>query len=836
MKLIALPPGADLDALSSAFAALKLHTDAKLLKPYQLSKSAARAFKRFKHLFRIEDKQPPSAEVLILVDNCHPERIPNLPKYERLLIYDHHEGCEAEGATLKVDKVGACTTLLVEELERNGIGISPDEATLLVLGIYEDTGRFLHLGTTGRDLKAAAFLLEKGANLQTVEEILEDKLSKKDLEVVYKLLRSVEYVETPKGFRVAVATFKGETYHPDFQDLVYQLKEFTENVDGFYIIYEAGNKTYVFGRAVNSDYNTAEVLKKLGGGGHGEASSLKLEGITAERVKKRLLDILQERFENIYLENFMSFPPLVIRSDETVEEALKKLVDYGFAGAPVVDAEGKPLGVVFKKELLRVLKHLGDGSEKVENFINRDVRVLHLRDTIWEAEEILARFGQKLIPVVNDEGKVVGVLTRLDVYKNILSETPAEGGHRKINLPENIREFAETVGKVAKELGVRAYIVGGVVRDILLGKPVWDLDIVVEGGNAVELAKKIGDIYGVKVHTFEDFKTAHLKVGNLKVEFATSRRESYERSGAYPKVEPAPLKEDIFRRDFTINTLAVSLNPEDFGTLVDYLGGERDLKEGVIRIIHSLSFVEDPIRILRALRFAGRFGFELSKGTKTLLRRAVELGVLKNAPRGRIANELRLALREEKFLDILKLYKKFGILEQIFPPTFQWSMVNEEELKRLKRLLDEYGRITKPGWVLLVALLLPMKKEEALEVLKELSAPSEIKEIFLQAKEQAGKILRVLRSAKTPYELLKGLKPFRDETLLIVASKGSECTEKLIEFYLKGLKEFKAKVDVEGLKRRGLKGKELGKAVEREKERLINTLLGDRFSEICPKS
>ncbi len=836
MKLVVLPVGADLDALSSAYAVLKLHPDAELLKPPQLSKSAARAFKRFKHLFRLAEKTPERVETLFLVDTCSFARISEYPEWEKLVVYDHHEGCNLEGATLKVEKVGACTTLLVEELEREQIDLTAEEATLLLLGIYEDTGSFLHLGTTPRDLRAAAYLLEMGADLKTVEEIVEDKLSGEELEVVYKLLRSIEYVETPDGFRVAVATFKGENYRPDFQELVYKLKEFTEKVDAFFIVYEAGNKTYVFGRANNPEYNTAEVMKKLGGGGHGEASSLKLEGIPAERVKKRILDVLRGRFENIYLENFISFPPLTLRADESVEEALKKLVDFGFAGAPVVDEAGKPIGVVFKKDLLKALKHVDEKSLKVADVADRDVRVLHLRDTIWEAEEILSRFGQKLIPVVNDDGRVVGVLTRLDIFKNILSETPAEGGRRKIQLPENIKEFAETVGKAAKELGVRAYIVGGVVRDILLGKPVWDLDIVVEGGSAVELAKRVAEIYGVKVHTFDKFQTAHMKVGKLKVEFATARRESYERSGAYPKVEPASLKEDIFRRDFTINTMAIALNPEDFGTLIDYLGGEEDLKRGVIRVIHSLSFIEDPIRILRALRFAGRFGFELSKATKSFLKRAVRLGVLKNAPRGRIANELRLALREESFLDILKLYKKYGVLEQILPEGFQWSMVDEKALKRLKNLLDKHPEVKIPGWVLLVELLLPLKEEDALRFLKELSAPSEVFEIYRQAKREAGKILRILNGEKTPYGLLKALKPYRDETLLLVASKGSPKVERLVEFYLSDLKPLKVKVDVEKLKRAGLKGKRLGEAVEREKEKIINRLLGDKLEAIRQES
>ncbi|HIO42291.1 MAG TPA: CBS domain-containing protein [Aquifex sp.] len=834
MKLVVLPTGADLDALSSAYGVLLLYPDAKMVRPLQLSKSAAAVFKKYKHLFegRLIGEVPKEVETLILVDTCGFERIPSVPHYGELLIYDHHPRCgerKFERATLKVDRVGAATTLVVEEIRDRKVELSPEGATLLLMGIYEDTGNFTHLGTTPRDLEAAAFLLSKGADLKEVDRFVNEKLTAEELEVVYKLLRSIEYIETPEGFRVAIATFKGEEYFPEFQELVYRMKEFTERVDGFFIVYEAGNKTYLFGRAVNPNFDASAVLRRLGGGGHGAAASLKVEGIPAERVKKRLVDVLTGNLPNIYLENFISYPPLVVRADEGVREALQRLVDFGFAGAPVVDEEGRPLGVVFKKDLLRALKHLGDKPLKVSEVLNPDVRVLHLRDTIWEAENILSKFGQKLIPVVNDAGRVVGVLTRLDIFKNILSETPERVRQRKIELPENIRDFAEEVGKLAKRLGLRAYIVGGVVRDIILGRPVWDLDIVVEGGDATELAKAVGELYGVKVHPFEEFGTAHLKVGNLKVEFATARRESYERSGAYPKVEPASLKEDIFRRDFTINTLAVALNPEDFGQLIDYLGGLEDLRRGIVRVLHSLSFVEDPIRILRALRFAGRFGFDLSKGTKTLLRRAVDLGVLKNAPRGRVANELRLALREDRFLEILKLYKEYKILEQILPEGFQWSKIREEELKKLKSLLEEFPEISIPGWVLFISLLLGLEKEKALGVLKELSAPAKVREIYLQAKDETWEILKTLKGAKKPSDLAVGLKRYHPETLLLVASKGDRRIENLVRFYLKEVKPFKAKVDVERLKREGLKGKELGKAIEREKMRILDETLKGRF-------
>ena len=826
MELIVLPIGADLDALSSAYGALKLFPNAKLLKPLQLSKSAAAAFKDFKGLFRITKERPKEVERLILVDTCFPspDRFPYLPSYKELVVFDHHEGCKKlENCRCYIDKVGAATTLLVEEIARKGLPLTEKEATLLALGIYEDTGNFTHLGTTPRDFRAAAFLLEKGASLREINLYVNEKISKEGLEVVYRLLESVEYLETPDGFRVAVATFKGEEYRPDFQELIYQLKDFTERVDGFFIIYEAGNKTYLFGRSNNPAFDTAKILKKLGGGGHGEASSLKTEGISAQRVKKRLVELLKGDLKNIYLENFVSSPPLVVYEKETAKEALQKLVDFGFAGAPVVDRDGKPLGVIFKKDLLRAIKHLGGETEvKVAEIYNPDIKVLSLKDTIWEAENILSKFGQKLIPVVDQEGKVAGVLTRLDIFKNILSETPNKSEKRKIELPSHIEEFAKKVGHLAKELGLKAYIVGGVVRDILLGRPVWDLDIVVEGGSSLELAKRVGEVYGVKVHPFEEFQTAHLKIGPLKVEFATARRESYEKSGAYPKVEPASLKEDIFRRDFTINTLAVALNPEEFGTLIDYVGGLEDLKNGIIRVLHSLSFVEDPIRILRALRFAGRFGFSLSKGTKALLRQAVALGVLRNAPKGRIANELRLALREERFLEILKLYKEFGILEQILPQGFQWSMLKEESLKRLKELLGEFPNIEQPGWVLFANLLMGLKKENALQVLKELSAPSKVREYYLQAKEEGGKILKVLKEASLPSELVKNLKPYRDEAILIVASRSSEEVQKIARFYLKELKPYRVKIEVEKFKKMGLKGKELGRVIEEEKLKVID--------------
>ncbi|NPA14458.1 MAG: CBS domain-containing protein [Aquificae bacterium] len=833
VNLVVLTDGADLDALSSALGVLKLYPNTYLLKPKKLSKSAARVFKDFSHLFKVLEEIPPSVDRLILVDNHSLDRVEKIP-FKRLVIFDHHTGKELKIDTPyegKIAPVGAATTLVVQELQKQEIPITPEEATVLAFGIYEDTGSFMHLGTQPEDLQAAAYLLSKGADLNLIKRYVEEPLSKEQIEVVYNLLRSIEYITTPEGFRIAVATFKGENYIPDFQQLVYQLKEF-QNLDGFFIIFEGGGKTYVFGRANNEKFNAADVLKKLGGGGHPEASSLKVEGIPAQRIQKRLREILEGKLENLYVERFMSSPPLVIPISLSAKEALQKLVDFGFAAAPVVDEEGRPLGVIYKKELLKVLSHLPDA--KVEDVYNPDIKVLHKKDTIWEAEEILSKFGKKLIPIVDDLGKVVGVITRIDIMRNILEEIPHPERKGKLALPANIKEFARRVGVEAQKLGMKAYIVGGVVRDIILGKPVWDLDIVVEGGNSIDLAKRLGEIYGVKVHPFEDFKTAHMKLGNLKIEFATARRERYKKSGDYPQIEPASLKEDILRRDFTINTMAVALNPEEFETLIDYLGGYEDLEKGIIRALHSASFIEDPVRILRGLRFAGRFNFEIAKATRTQMKQAVALGLLKKAPKGRIANELRLAMREEHFPRILELYRKYKILEQILPEGFQWSMVKLESLQRLQELLSKKLKhiTTIPGWVLFLNLLLGLKKEDALKVLKELSAPSKVVEIYTQVKEKLAKIQNEVLKAQKPSDLVKALKPFHPETLLIVAARSQKPIEEAIVFYLEKLKDFKPKVEVDKYLKQGLKGKELGEAIEKEKSQILDKTFNPQWEEL----
>ena len=816
-KIIALSEGADLDALSATLAVQKLFPDSYLLTPKYLSKRAGEVFRDFKDLFRTT-RDLPESFTLILTDTQHvPEEIPE-DRVERLIIYDHHPLDIKDDFEGRVEKVGSATTLVVEELINAGKSVSPEEATIIALGIYEDTGNFTYEGTTDRDLKATAWLLKQGADLKTIRRYLLESFTKDQIEVVRRIISSIEKVFI-EDKEIAIATAVLEKYEPDVNALLYEVKDLKE-ADAFFVIIEAEGKTYVFGRSQSEEIDAGKVLSFFGGGGHPEAGAVKLENVAAERIKKLLIDHLRGiDLPGIRVGEIMSSPPFVIASDLPVQEGLKLLSEREFANAPVVDGEGRLLGIVSKKSLMKVSKLYP--QDPVGEFVNKDFTTLSPDSPVWEAEEVLTKFGHKLIPVVEGD-RVVGVITRLDVLYRMKEDLgSAKAVHKRVRLPKNIEGIAKEVGEVAKDLGFRAYIVGGVVRDILLGKEVWDLDLVVEG-DALEVARRLAEKHGVEVHPFPEFGTAHLKIGDLKLEFATARRETYSHPGAYPKVERASLKEDLVRRDFTINAMAISVNPEDFGTLIDFFGGIRDLKDRIVRVLHPVSFIEDPVRILRALRFAGRLGFKLSKSTDRLLKQAVDLGLLDQAPRGRVMNEIRLALREDRLLEILSLYRKFKVLDHVIKG-FSWDQRLEDRLMDLKKVIDWHSlefsseRIDY-GWIFLMVILLSVKREMGMKFLEEVSAPAWVRESMDYLYGSMSVLKSRLRKATKNSEIYKTLKGVHISVLLILMT--CRDVRDKVRVFLERLRFIKAPPEaVSKLKEKGLKGRDLGVEIERIKER-----------------
>jgi len=234
-------------------------------------------------------------------------------------------------------------------------------------------------------------------------------------------------------------------------------------------------------------------------------------------------------------------------------------------------------------------------------------------------------------------------------------------------LPERLQHLLEEFGRVGEELGYSVYAVGGFVRDLLMRVENFDIDIVVEG-DGILFAEAVERKIPCRIRTHQKFGTAIILLPDgLKIDVATARVEIYDSPAALPTVETGSIKMDLYRRDFTINTLAIHLNPGSFGEMIDFFGGMRDIKEKVIRVLHNLSFVEDPTRIFRAIRFEQRLGFQIAKHAQNLMRNSVKMGFLQRLSGGRILAELFLILKEDNPTAALGRMKDFDLFPFLHP-------------------------------------------------------------------------------------------------------------------------------------------------------------------------
>jgi len=228
-----------------------------------------------------------------------------------------------------------------------------------------------------------------------------------------------------------------------------------------------------------------------------------------------------------------------------------------------------------------------------------------------------------------------------------------------------LRGILHEAGILAEAMGFGAYAVGGMVRDLLLGRGTLDLDIVVEG-EGIRFAAALAGKLRARLKGYERFGTATIALpAGLKVDVATARTEIYDAPAALPRVTPGSIRDDLFRRDFTINAMAVALAPAEFGRLLDEFGGVRDIAEGNIRVLHGRSFIDDPTRIFRAVRFETRLGFRIVAADEARVGEALSLGLLGKLEEYRIAAELRLILREPDPAGPLQRLARLGVLDAL---------------------------------------------------------------------------------------------------------------------------------------------------------------------------
>ena len=703
MEVITTHLNADFDALASMVAAKKLYPDAELVFSGSQEKSLRDflsqefhdlyTFKRLKHI-RLED-----VSRLIVVDTRQPNRIGKLQECLQnqgieLHLYDHHPDSagDMQGDREVIEPYGSTSTVFTRLFIEQNIALTRDEATLLALGIYEDTGSFLYTSTTSEDFQAAAWLLSQGANLDIISQYISQDLSAKQVGMLGNLLKNAT-TYTIQSIEVVITKLTLQDYEDNFAIILHRLMVM-ENLDVLFGLICMGERIYLIARSRIPEVNVGEVARDFGGGGHASAASATVKDMTLFEAEEKLVHLLHRYVRpRAIAGEIMSSPVITITPDITINEANDLLTRYNITVLPVIsgdtdstDANSPPeiLGMISRRVIEKAIFHKL-GHLPVSDYMTTEIATLPSTATLADIQEMIIGHRQRLIPIV-ERNRVQGVITRTDLLnllvndpshlpKNLLHEDEQPSSIRTRNLTSvmaahlnrNILVLLRRVGEVAEKLGCHVYVVGGFVRDLLLNIKNLDLDFVVEG-DGIGFAKALAKELQAAVRTHRKFGTATVILPDgMRLDVATARLEYYEYPAAMPTVELSSIKLDLYRRDFTINAMAVHLNPDRFGTLVDFFNSQNDLKLHRISVLHNLSFVEDPTRIFRAIRFEQRLDLKIAKHTEKLIKNAVRMKLFDRFFGPRFFNELRLILSEDHPIPALQRMAEFDLFQFLWP-------------------------------------------------------------------------------------------------------------------------------------------------------------------------
>jgi len=805
VEVILTHENADFDAIASLLGASKLFPTAVPVLPRRINRNGS----AFLQLYGAElpfahpdDLPREKIDRAILVDTQSITTLSGMASDLKVDIIDHHK-LDRElppNWSFSGEPIGSTTTLLIEEISARFLRLTDLEATLLLLGIYEDTGSLSYQSTTVRDIRAAAWLMEQGARLELVNEFLHHPLGPEQRKLYERLLEQSETHDID-GHTIVIAAEQAPSFAEGLSTLAHKLRDLLEP-SALFMLVALDGRVQLVARSTTDDIDVSIVAKHFGGGGHARAAAALIHDRELHSVREELLDMLPDVVQPaVTVAALMSLGVQVLSPADTVGDAAEQMRRTGHEGYPVVE-DGEVVGLVTRRAV-----------DRAEQFEMTDKSVTHVMeagdvtvnpgDSVEYLQQLMIESGWGQIPVV-EGGNVLGVVTRTDLIR--LWGVPEEPSRRveiatrfEQALSNPVLTLVRHISRTAQQMDVVPYFVGGLVRDLLLGQSIVDVDMVIEG-DAIALANQLADMLGGRVIPHRRFGTAKwilssevwAKVTDRviqedqlppSIDFVTARTEFYTHPTALPQVAESSIKQDLHRRDFTINTLAIRLDPEHWGELLDFYGGEEDLEAGVIRVLHSLSFIDDPTRILRAARLESRLDFHLDPRSEELIEDALPL--LKRVSGDRIRHELELTFREDEpeqtlcrlaELDALScihpdlqcdkwLREKYQILRERFEPSV-WEL-ESEDLSFVHLAILSYRLDKQATRVLSKRLKVKREDEEDL--------------LLMQALKRKLYELAELDRASRIYHLLK-LYPARVVAVTWIASESEIVRERLLRY------------------------------------------------------
>ena len=826
MDLILCHTTADFDALGAAVGLTCLKPGSKIV----LTGGAHPPVRDFLalhrdeyHLIERRSVNPEQIRSLMVVDTQKRARLGkaaiwfDLPNIQEIIVYDHHFGQEGDIPTtqLYLDEVGATTTLMVEELQKNNISLNSAQATVMALGIHVDTGSLTYKQSTARDAFALAWLMEQGANLSVISTYRDPGLSPQLQQLLSQALENLEYV-CLRGYTIAWVMIKTDDFVPGLSGLASEIIDLTETdavlLANEYPLSEEDWRLTVIGRTQIPQTNLNSLFQTHGGGGHSQAASFNLRTTDSQPILQELLAELKAQIPHPPIaRDLMSSPVRTIRPETTIAEAQRILLRYGHSGLSVVNNQDLLIGIISRRDLDIALHH-GFGHAPVKGYMTSNLKTITPDTSLPEIESLMVTYDIGRLPVL-DHGQLVGIVTRTDVLRELHQltiqnlELKTENNSQKLGLNEELEkrltpqlwQLLNIASQEAEKRGWHLYLVGGAVRDLLLSETenhtliINDIDLVVDGfhktanvGAGVELAKALQHIYqNARLEIHGAFQTAALLwhkdilLDSLWVDIATARTEFYPYPAANPEVEASSIRQDLYRRDFTINAMALRLTSPRAGELLDFFGGFIDLQNQEIKILHPNSFIEDPTRIYRGVRFAVRLGFSLESETENYIRYAINSGVYNRtsqensktpALQTRLKTELKYILAAPYWQSALELLNNLGALQCIHP-TLQLDIELNRQLNLLKHCLRKFDKKqTLINWqIRLEVLIAYLKPEYRGKVAKNLQLADDSISRLEKLSQVQSEVIRLLPTFEKPSQTVYLLRKYDLQTLILIA-------------------------------------------------------------------
>ena len=843
MDVITTHTNTDFDAFASMLAARRLFPGAVVALSGSLNRNVRDFYRLHADELDVADTgrvDPDSITRLIVVETVHAERLGEFAEAARrpgveVVAFDHHQPDQPDWIkpeNLVLSEDAALATTLVGILAEREIEPTALEATVFALGIHEDTGSLTYPGVTQRDADALAWCLRHGARQDMIAAYLHTPLGESERALFEALLGALEPHEAG-GFEVLVAALAWPGYVDGISNLVHKAVDLTD-ARGIVALVEMGDRVFCVVRTRVDELDAAAIAEALGGGGHAQAAAAVFRGPLADARKRALASLDRAVRRPLTAGDVMSRPPRFVGPDDTVAHAMVECQRNRQSGIQVAE-EGRLVGIVTREDLDKAVGH-GLSHAPVKSVMHGPTVTCIEETPLAELQRLVAASEAGRIPVVRGE-EVVGVVTRGDILQALEEpvagdeEAPTRNLSERLLALSGLTDVFEAIQAVGEQYeGI--HLVGGAVRDVLMGEPTFDLDVAVEG-DGIAFGRSLAQALGGRAVPHEKFGTAIvLAPDGTRVDVATTRTEFYDYPAALPRVEQATLRQDLFRRDFTVNAMAVSLKGEDFGRLVDFFGGLADLEAKIVRVLHNLSFIDDPTRIFRAIRYENRYAFRMDAHTASLARACVDMSLVGELSSARLRDELQLLLGEARIEAAILRMGELGLAQAIQPHL----AADAQAVSLIGRLDAERERLAPdvPAWrPRLAALARHLPPDELFDWFERLKLRRRDAERIADAVTVAPRLARLLSEADEPADIRRLVEPHDPDGALFALVLAEEPARARLERYFAELRTVRLEITGGDLAGLGVtESPRVGEILEELLRRKLNGELDGRESEL----